>query len=487
MKILIVVAPFYYPNPYAMRTELLGVLYLAAALRAAGHGVEILDPTIGPPRKTTDKKYFYGIPQQEMEQKMRAAAADVVAISCHYAYSHLQAYELAVLAKRINPNVVTVMGGLFASLYKEKLLSDCPQLDHVLMGESEKSFPRLLSALASGDKASGLAQVDGAVCRQDGGVKLNEKKDFIECLDELPFPARDMVDIGRYMNTKTVLYGLGGRPALSLLTSRSCPHRCSFCNMWLIHGSRWRFRSPENVLAEIDEIVNRYHAGHVFIMDDNFTFDPQRAKQICEGIIRKGYRFRWNTPNGISVRGMDPELARLMKRAGCANVCLGIESGSEYIRHEVMCKHISNEQITHAVNCLHGAGIPVGGFITLGMPGEKEEHFLETLRFTRRLKLSFIGTTFAIPFFGTKLYNDLIQQGVIAGGFVPEMDNFNVPSFVTKDFTARELIGRRQRLLLGFYSHHAPQLAAEFLGGRLNWITPGMFKRVFVEKFMERN
>jgi magnesium-protoporphyrin IX monomethyl ester (oxidative) cyclase len=254
--------------------------------------------------------------------------------------------------------------------------------------------------------------------------------------------------------------------------------------MWLIHGSRWRMRSPDNVLAEIDEIINRYRAEHVFIMDDNFTFDPARAKLICQGIIRKGYRFRWNTPNGISVKGMDVELARLMKRAGCANVILGIESGSEYVRHEVMRKKISNDEIIHAVDCLQAAGIPTGGFILLGMPGEEEKDFQESVRFTQRLKLSFINTSFAIPFPGTKLYNDLVDLGVFAQGFVPEMDNFNYPVFVTKDFTAQQLLRRRQRLLLSFYLSHAPQLMADIFRGRLTWISWSMFQRAFFEKLL---
>ncbi len=484
MKILFVITPFYYPNHYALRKELLGVLYLASTLRAQGHAVSILDPTLETPQKISSNKFFYGIAEAQLEQKMRLAAADVVAISCHYSFSHLQAYRLAELAKLINPGVITVMGGLFASVYKEKLLFDCNALDYALIGESEKSFSHLLSAISSHDGIGGLQQVDGLLYRQDSRVRMNEKKIYIDNLDDLPFPARDLVDIERYMNVKTVLCGLGDRPTLSLLTSRSCPHRCAFCNMWLIHGSRWRMRSPDNVLAEIDEIINRYRAEHVFIMDDNFTFDPARAKLICQGIIRKGYRFRWNTPNGISVKGMDVELARLMKRAGCANVILGIESGSEYVRHEVMRKKISNDEIIHAVDCLQAAGIPTGGFILLGMPGEEEKDFQESVRFTQRLKLSFINTSFAIPFPGTKLYNDLVDLGVFAQGFVPEMDNFNYPVFVTKDFTAQQLLRRRQRLLLSFYLSHAPQLMADIFRGRLTWISWSMFQRAFFEKLL---
>ena len=258
----------------------------------------------------------------------------------------------------------------------------------------------------------GLETVDGLIYRRDGSFVKNKKRSFIEDLDSIPFPARELLDMTPYMHGSMIkrLYGLGGKPAMSILTSRSCPNRCSYCNMWLVHGSRWRGRSADNIISEIDEIVNRYKAEHLFIVDDNFTFKPDRTKIICERIIQKDYRIRWNTPNGISVKRVDDEMAALMKRAGCANVCVAIESGSEYIRNVVMNKKISNDEIEHAVSCFSRAGIPVVGFVLIGMPGEDAGRFDETMKFVRKLPLASIVVSYAIPFPGTKLHDDLIAD-----------------------------------------------------------------------------
>jgi len=255
--------------------------------------------------------------------------------------------------------------------------------------------------------------------------------------------------------------------------------------MWLVHGSRWRARSPENVLGEIDEIVNKYQAKQVFIMDDNFTFDIERAKNICNKIIQKGYRFHWNTPNGISVKRIDRELARLMKRAGCSNVCIAIESGSEYIRNRVMNKNISDQEIVNAVSNFNAAKIPVGGGLILGMPGETRIRFQETVKFVKRLNLSFLAVTFATPFPGTQLYNSLLKEGIIPEGYMASNDNYNYPIFATRDFSCQELLERRKIILSQFYLSHFPKLLTELLRGRLNWISPAMFKRIFIEKVLK--
>ena len=135
----------------------------------------------------------------------------------------------------------------------------------------------------------------------------------------------------------------------------------------MVHGKKWRARSTQNVIAELDEILHKYKARHVLVIDDNFTQDPDRAKHICETIISNGWKFKWNAPHGISVGKIDLELAKLMKRSGCVSVCLGVESGSEYVRNKLMGKGVTNEQIAKAADCFKKAGLPAGGLIASGL------------------------------------------------------------------------------------------------------------------------
>lgn len=443
-RVLLIQSPYFFPDSTAHLSEPLGMEYLAANLRVSGHDVSVYDPTLGKPLQCSDNLYYYGTPDDDISRHISMFCPDVVGISCHYAYGSVDAYNVAQLTKFVSRDIITVMGGLFVSTHTSRPLSECENLDFCLVGEGDTSFPALLDVIFNQANET-LADVDGLVWRDVTGIRHNEKTRYISDLDSLPFPARDLVEIEKYMHGSMVkrLYGLGFKPSLSLLTSRSCPNRCSFCNMRLVHGTRWRSRSAENVVSELDEMLNRYGAEHVFIMDDNFALNVDRAKEICEKIIQRGYRFRWNTPNGISVKGIDVELAKLMKQSGCANVCVAIESGSEYIRNDVMNKKTTNEQIVNAVNCLRVSGLPVVGFILLGMPGESESHFQATASMLKQLPLTSIVVSYAVPFPGTDLYDHLLKQGVLNIADIIRMDNLNATSFTTTDFTQDDLIRRK--------------------------------------------
>jgi magnesium-protoporphyrin IX monomethyl ester (oxidative) cyclase len=452
MRVLLVNAPYHFPDPTVHRTELLGLEYLCASLHKAGHDVSLWDPTLDEPIHLPNGLYYYGTTDEYTYNTIKNYQPDCVGISCHYSFASQEAYHVAMIAKRVNPDIAVVMGGLFVSIFHEKALIECDAIDYCLIGESEISLVDLLSYFSGKEK--NLEEIDGLIYRQGKALLKNKKGTFINDLDSIPFPARDLLDITPYLYGSRIkrLYGLGNKPALSILTSRSCPNRCSYCNMWLVHGSRWRGRSVENVINEIDEILNKYKAEHVFIVDDNFTFKPERTKFICEKIIEKGYQFRWNTPNGISVKRVDEEMAVLMERAGCANVCIAIESGSEYIRKVVMNKKISNSEIEHAVMCFKKAGIPVVGFVMIGMPGEDEGHFQETLKFVKSLPLTSIVVSYAIPFPGTKLYEKLIKEGILDSNFSIGMDDFNTPVYATELFTKEDIIRRKNFLKDSFPS-----------------------------------
>ncbi|MDA8078185.1 MAG: radical SAM protein [Nitrospiraceae bacterium] len=427
---------------------MLGLEYLAGSLRKAGHDVALWDPTVGSGQRVSDGfgLYYYGRSEADVANMIARTRPECVGISCHYSFAVRDAYDVANLVKHVNPETIVVIGGLFVSIFHERPLLECAALDYGLIGEADHSLEDLLSKLSG--QGGAFEDVDGLIYRSGGEVVKNKKCLFVQDLDSLPFPARDLWDMVPYLegSREKRLYGLGNRPALSILTSRSCPNRCSYCNMWLVHGSRWRGRSAENVLAELDEILFKYKAEHVFVVDDNFTFRPERAKVICEKIIQNAYNFRWNTPNGISVKKIDDELAALMKKSGCANVCIAIESGSEYVRNVVMNKRISNAEIVSAVSCFRRADIPVVGFVLIGMPGEDEARFQETVKFLKSLPLASIVVSYAIPFPGTKLHDTLRQDGVITGDFTIGMDDLNTPVFTTRDFTKDDLVRRKAAL-----------------------------------------
>lgn len=441
MRILLINAPYHFPDQTIHRSELLGIEYLSSSLRASGHSVDIYDPTFVSPEKSIDNSYYYGVSDEILTNRIKNSCPDLVGISCHYSFAAKESYKVARLAKAVNPNIITVIGGLFVSVYKQKALIECSDMDYALIGESELSFVDLLSNKPK-------EAVDGLVYRLADNILVNKKSNFVTNLDSLPFPDRDNVDITRYMNSckDKKLYGLGYKPALSILTSRSCPYNCSFCNMWLVHGKKWRSRTVDNVISEIDLIVNKYKAQHMFVMDDNFTLDVNRAKSICEKIIQNGYKIRWNTPNGISVKKIDMELALLMKKSGCANVCVAIESGSEWIRNESINKRVSNDEITNAVSNLKQADIPVVGYVVVGMPEESIELFNESYKFIEQLPLTSIVVSCITPFPETELWHRLVKNNIISDTMELNMDNLNTPTFSTENFSKEDLLVRKQKM-----------------------------------------
>lgn len=455
MKVLLAVAPYVLPFAETESTERLGLLYLAASIRRAGMDVRIYDPTVAAPTRVP-AGFLYGQTDEEVRRVLTAYRPDVVGVSVHQAINLDGARQLSRIAKEVRADAVTVAGGVYPSVSREAVLAECEDLDYALQGESEDTFVELLEAIAGGRPVP--QTIDGLIWRDGSVVRSNPKARFIQDLDSLPFPARDLVDIKPLMNRRQAIYGIGNRPSLSLLTSRSCPHQCTFCNMWMIHGKKWRPRSPENVLAEIDEMVHKWGARDLFIMDDNFTLRSDRVIEICEGIVRRRLPIRWTTPNGISAKGATPAMARAMKKAGCKSVCVAIETGSEEFRVSAMNKRVSNDEIHKAVHAFRSAGVPVGGLLMLGMPGETDERFRATMRFVADLPLTWIVVSFTFPHVGTRLYEELCRGGYIDGPVKVASDTYGVPVFETEDFTMDTLVRRKSELYRAFYRTKAPTI-----------------------------
>ena len=453
-EVYLVVAPIYAAQKQVHRTELLGIEYLAGTARQAGFTMKIWDPTIGEGTPCGPGRFYFGPSDEEVALRLRNEQPDILAISCHYGFSAVNAYSIARIAKKVAPNCTVIMGGLFISVNLTRAMEECAEIDYSIIGEGDRTFTELLQCLNAKEDPT---HIDGLIYRDGSAtpghtIRRNPKTDYIDDLDALPLPARDLVPIDAYMNGSKdyQLYGLGFRPALSLLSSRSCPMGCSFCNMHLVHGQKWRPRSVDSCIEELEEMSNRWDAHHVFIMDDFWNLKKDRAKEFCEGIIKRGINIRWNTPNGISVKCMDKELAQLMKRSGCASTCIAIESGSERVRHELMNKKTYNREIYSTIEYLSGAGIPVVGFVIVGMPGEKRADLEESKSFIQKLDLSAAVVSFAVPFRGTTLYEELAasEDNVFDGS--NSIDDYKHPVLVPEDMTAQEIIDYKSELMGSF-------------------------------------
>gem|GEM_PF-704639 len=374
----------------------LGLCYLAAAARTAGHAVALADLYL---RQAQEPRALLPWLEEQRPQ--------VVGVSAPFTLLAPVVAELAREVKAWDRGAQVVVGGAHASSLPAQVLAE-PAVDAVFLGEAEESFCAYLAGAA-------LAEIDGLAYRQDGQPMLNPKRHWIKDLDDLPLPARDLLDLPAYWQ-RSGRAGLGRWT--SLVTSRGCPFHCVFCSTHTVWGRRWRARSPENVLAELRELA-RLGLDTISLEDDNFSLDLERAAAILQGVIDQGLRFRWATPNGLRGDRLDRRLLSLMKRAGFSQVKVAVESGHPRVNREVVRKKLDLAKTREVVAQASELGLPTAAFFVLGFPEESPAEMLTSIGFALELKaLGLSGADFfmATPYPGTDLLAQAQEQGLLLLG-----------------------------------------------------------------------
>ncbi|MEA1948851.1 MAG: radical SAM protein, partial [Thermodesulfobacteriota bacterium] len=297
----------------------LGILYVAATVRNRGHDVKVLDRSVD--HREVDFESF-----------------DVVGVHSDTTRFN-RAFELARQAKAAGVKVV--MGGPHPCFMAEEILKT-GSVDAVVKGEGDESFPDLLDAWTNGADPT---SIPGMILLTPQGIVDTGDRKRIQDVDSLPFPARDLIDLSLY-HTR-----LGHRPLTSLHTSRGCPYRCRFCSSTRFDGAKWRARSPESVLAELEYLVRDLGYGAVAFMDDNFAGSPERTHRICDGILRKGLDVRWWCFCRVDTIVRYPELVKRMAEAGAHSMFIGVETPSSGVLDHFN-KGINSEQTLQAVQIL---------------------------------------------------------------------------------------------------------------------------------------
>jgi phosphonoacetaldehyde methylase len=227
-------------------------------------------------------------------------------------------------------------------------------------------------------------------------------------------------------------------PNTATLTSRGCSANCIFCATARFWGNKYRARSPENVIAEIDELVKKYGIKEIQFIDDNLTLNKKRAIAIFRS-IKKRFKIAWSTPQGIAPWALDEELIKEMKDSGCYEISLAVESGDQDILKQVIRKPGSLDKIKRLVKEINRVKMLSKGFFVIGLPGETKEQIQKTFKFALDLKLDSATFSLATPFPGTRLYSLCLEKGYLKKGFDFNRTDFSVGSIKTPDFTPDEL------------------------------------------------
>ena len=414
-KRVLLLSPYYKTHIVAPH---LGLGYLASALRRSGHDVVV---------------------QDGLRQKVRYDSDfDLLGVTAMTTYFPEAVAEVRRAKSR---GLKTIIGGphVIADPEGSVLQSDA---DYACAGEGELA----LTALANGSEPK---DIPGLLWRENGKVQRSQAPNFYPDIDDFGEPAWDLIDPRSYPPAP---HGMIARsfPLAPIVTTRGCPYRCSYCSAPATAGRRLRTRAPEKVVDEIEHLVTDYGVREIQIEDDNFTLNRRHTMAVCEELLRRNVKVNWSLPNGVRIDRLDPELLKLMKRAGCYLMALGIESANQRILNMVS-KDLDVKVVRQVVEWVAEAGIEAWGFFMIGFPTETREEVLNTIEFALSLPLTRAQFTKTTPLPGTPIYDWWKREW--GAGVDINWATFNYYEFNSdwSELSAEELNHLQKRAHLRFY------------------------------------
>ena len=400
----------------------LGLMYMASHLRSnqPGHEIEIMD------------LHCHKRPYKVLRDRLEKWKPQVVAVSvltCEAESLH----RIAEMAREINTDTTVVTGGAHISSCTNDVVED-KNIDILVVGEGETAFTELIRRISHNENLSGIP---GTVLRVNGEMEWGPPGERISDLDSIPFPAWDLINIsdyarmGRAGNTRRGRY-------LPVFTSRGCPYHCCYCHK--VFGKNFRFRSAENVVEEIKQIVDRYGVTDIEIFDDAFNINHDRAKTICRMLIELDFGLSLAFPNGVRADHLDKELVDLLAKAGTTNMAIGVETASPELQ-KAIGKNLDLATAKKAVTLADKAGIVTSGYFMLGFPGETREQMQKTIAYAESMDLFFASFFIVTPYPGTPLWDHVVPSEV------QSTINFSDYNYLSGYFNLCEVSGEELRLL----------------------------------------
>jgi radical SAM superfamily enzyme YgiQ (UPF0313 family) len=367
----------------------IGLMYVASALEKTGFEVEMLD------------NYLMKKPTQEVAELVAKTQPAIVGITCGSA-TYPRTVETAKAIKAAKPDCKIVVGGWHASYVPDSLL-DNPEIDYVVMGEGERAITQLAIAITSGNEAQALT-IPGVACRKKGNIIKNPPQ-FIENMDEIPYPARHLLPLELYDRT---IEFLDVKPADVMSISRGCVFNCGFCETRKLWGNICRGFSPKRVIGEIQDLKQRYGTRGIYFINDNFTLRKEATTELCKLMIEQKLDLEWVCDTRVDL--VNDELLALMSRAGCKTIWFGVESASPRVLKRIG-RNTTPEQVETAFKLCKKHGIKTACSFMLGLPDETLADMETSLKFAKKLDPDWCQFNTFIAYPDSKLYNELLESG----------------------------------------------------------------------------
>lgn len=367
----------------------LGIAYMAGVLQENHIDVEILDAS------AEDMDF------KDVEKELLKRKPDLVALTA-LTPTIGRALETAQVVKETLPDSIVVMGGYHPTFNFIETLED-ENVDIVIRGEGEYIMLNLVQAL---ENQSSLHDVKGIVFEDKNSkeIVVNPEAPLIQDLDELPFPALNLLPMKKYrlldMDTHMT----------TMITTRGCPMQCSFCSSAAMHGKKIRERSVENIVDEIEYLKTNYDIDTIAFMDDTFTLKKRKVMAICDEILKRNIEIMWGCTSRVDT--LDEKLLKKMKEAGCITIFIGVESADQQ-QLDNMCKNTTIAKIENAFKIAHNLKIRTIASVALGMPGDTKEIMNKTVKFVHKLKPNYAIYSLATPYPGTRFYKEAFEKNLI--------------------------------------------------------------------------
>ena len=431
----------------------LGLMYLSASLRNNGYSPSIIDAVVEAPNnifEIDDGFSGRGLSFKDIISRIPIDAG-LIGISNLFSFSYPLVRRLTYEIKENFPEKLIVLGGAHPSATPIQTVSES-SIDFVIISEGDLTTVELADNL---DNSMALSKIGGLAYKSENGKPVfNPKTRYIENLDSVPFPKRNSVPLELYYEIGSPHGACQGRWT-PILSSRGCPFQCTFCtpNLW---DRRYRVRTAENVLSEIEQCMKDFNITEFLFEDENFTVNKKRTLEICNGIINKKLNIRWQTPNGIRASATDEEMLDAMKRSGCHHITVAPESGSERVLNEIIKKQQDNNDVTKVVKYASKIGMKTAAFFVSGLPGETVEDVEMSTDYACTLAkegLDEIAISRFVPLPGSELYEKLVREGKFDGSWLKltAANDLSLEESFSEQISTEELNRLIRKAYLRFY------------------------------------
>ena len=409
----------------------LGLMLIATSLENAGHIVKIHDTALEGwyTRKEISSRGLVEIGQtdEEILNVIKDFNPSVVGISVLFSNLLSSAHNIARLAKKVNNQIITIIGGNHISNavkdYEYNLIAKLPQLsntiteledknlDYAVIGESDHAFLKVINNLAENKP---ITELPGVVKRIEKEKFIINHPERINDISNLHAPARHLVNMEGYFNIGAFHSAKSkSKRVLSVMCSRGCPEKCTFCTTPQMWGSKVRWRSIDNIISEIEDGIKNYNIGEIQFEDDTLTANKKRLLELCSRLEKFG--IPWCTPNGVKVNyhlAGQTDMFKAMNDSGCYQITLACESGVQRVLDNIINKRLNVEQIKPAIENAKRCGMLVHTFWILGYPGETYEEINKTVEFALNSGADSFSFAILSPLPGTPIYREVLKKNL---------------------------------------------------------------------------